>query len=134
MTIQLRKILLPTDFSRISAAATTYACELATKFDTDLHLLHILELHLSSTPNFGLELPQNVSESKASAEKSMRTQHRPDRTRPTRTGGSSIPKSSCPDSHRRKQPFLRQHFLNSFFEPHGQRSFLPSFSVNSLLP
>src|SRR5450755_3793555 len=73
MTIQLQKILLPTDFSKYSAAATKYACELATKFDADLHLLHILETHLASTPNFGLglDLPKYVSESKAAAEKSM---------------------------------------------------------------
>lgn len=27
-----------------------------------------------------------------------------------------------------------QHFLKSLPDPHGQRSFLPSFSVSSLLP
>ena len=73
MTIRLRKILLPTDFSKYSAAATSYACELATKFDAELHLLHTLETHLASTPNFGLglDLPKYVSESKAAAEKSL---------------------------------------------------------------
>jgi len=66
MTIRLQKILLPTDFSNYSAAATKYACELATKFDSELHLLHTLETHLASTPNFGfgLDLPKYVSESK----------------------------------------------------------------------
>ena len=54
MTIRLQKILLPTDFSNYSAAATKYACELATKFDAELHLLHTLETHLASTPDFGL--------------------------------------------------------------------------------
>jgi hypothetical protein len=29
MMIRIRKILLPTDFSKYSAAATQYACELA---------------------------------------------------------------------------------------------------------
>ena len=73
MTIRLQKILLPTDFSKYSAAATNYACELATKFDAELHLLHTLENHLVSTPNFGLglDLPKYVSESKAAAEKSL---------------------------------------------------------------
>ena len=73
MTIRLQKILLPTDFSDYSAAATKYACELATKFDAELHLLHTLETHLASTPNFGfgLDLPKYVSESKAAAEKSL---------------------------------------------------------------
>src|SRR5580765_6117747 len=73
MAIQLQRILLPTDFSNYSAAATKYACELATKFDAELHILHTLESHLSLTPNFGLglDLPKYVSESKAAAEKSM---------------------------------------------------------------
>lgn len=73
MTIRLQKILLPTDFSDYSAAATKYACELAAKFDAELHILHTLESHLSLTPNFGLglDLPKYVSESKAAAEKSL---------------------------------------------------------------
>jgi universal stress protein A len=73
MTIRLQKILLPTDFSKYSAAATKYACELATKFDAELHLLHTLETHLSSTPDFGmgLDLPKYISESQAAAEKSL---------------------------------------------------------------
>src|SRR5476651_2018359 len=73
MTIRLQKILLPTDFSNYSAAATKYACELATKFDAELHLLHSLETHLASTPNFGLglDLPKYVKESKAAAETSL---------------------------------------------------------------
>jgi nucleotide-binding universal stress UspA family protein len=73
MTIQLKKILLPTDFSNYSAVATKYACEMAMKFDAELHLLHTLETHLVSTPNFGfgLDLPKYVSESKAAAEKSL---------------------------------------------------------------
>src|ERR1017187_4087159 len=73
MTILIRKILLPTDFSKYSAAATKYACELATKFDAELHLLHTLETHLASTPEFGfgLDLPKYISESKAAAEKSL---------------------------------------------------------------
>lgn len=43
MTIRIQRILLPTDFSVLSATATSYACELATKFDADLHLLHALD-------------------------------------------------------------------------------------------
>src|ERR1022692_2011944 len=73
MTIRLQKTLLPTDFSNYSTAATNYARELATKFDAELHLLHVLETHLVSTPTFGmgLDLPKYVSESKAAAEKSL---------------------------------------------------------------
>lgn len=73
MTIQIRRILLPTDFSEYSAAATKYACEFVEKFDAELHLLHALETHLVSTPTFafGLDLPRYVTESKAAAEKSL---------------------------------------------------------------
>ena len=73
MTIQIQRILLPTDFSTYSAAATKYACELAMRFDSELHILHTLEHHLSSTPTFGfgLDLPTFISESKAAAEKKL---------------------------------------------------------------
>jgi universal stress protein A len=73
MTIRLQKILLPTDFSTYSAAATKYACELATRFDAQLHLLHTLEVHLASTPDFamGIDLPRYITESRAAAEKAL---------------------------------------------------------------
>ena len=73
MTIRLQKILLPIDFSNHSAAATKYACELATKFDAELHLLHTLEQHIASTPEFGmgLALPRYINESRAAAEKAL---------------------------------------------------------------
>lgn len=73
MTIRLQKILLPTDFSKLSATATMYACELATKFAAELHLLHTLEILPDATPDFvmGLALPRYIHESKAAAEKSL---------------------------------------------------------------
>lgn len=73
MTIRLQRILLPTDFSDYSATATKYACELATRFDAEIHLVHTLETHLSSTPGFtmGMALPTYINESKAAAEKSL---------------------------------------------------------------
>ena len=73
MTIQLQKILLPTDFSNFSVIAMNYACELATRFNAELHLLHTLEVHADFTPNFemGLALPKRFSESKVAAEKAL---------------------------------------------------------------
>ena len=73
MTIRLQKILLPTDFSDYSATATKYACELATKFDAELHLLHTLETQFASTPGFdmAITLPYYISESTAAAEKAL---------------------------------------------------------------
>jgi nucleotide-binding universal stress UspA family protein len=41
--IQLRRILHPTDFSRLSNCAQEYACELADKFGAVLHVLHVAE-------------------------------------------------------------------------------------------
>ncbi len=73
MTIRLQRILLPTDFSDHSAAAMNYACELATKFDAELHLLHTLERHLAAALEFemGLALPKYIYESRTAAEKSL---------------------------------------------------------------
>jgi universal stress protein A len=73
MTIRLRRILLPTDFSNYATAATKYACELATRFDAELHLLHTLEIHIGSAPSFvmGLALPNYIHESRTAAEKSF---------------------------------------------------------------
>lgn len=73
MTLRLQKILLPTDFSDYSAAARSYACELAARFDTELHLLHTLEHQYSLTPEFGFGLapPMQISESKLAAENAL---------------------------------------------------------------
>jgi universal stress protein A len=73
MTIRLQRILLPTDFSTYSATATKYACELAARFDAELHLLHTLEIHPISSPDFGmgLALPRYAEESRTAAEKAM---------------------------------------------------------------
>ncbi len=46
----------------------------------------------------------------------------------------SVPKSSRAGLRHQKQPFVRQHFLKRWPEPHGQRSLRPSFSSSTLLP
>jgi nucleotide-binding universal stress UspA family protein len=73
VSIEIKRILLPTDFSDYSAAATKYACEFAAKFDAELHVLHALELHLSSTPGFemGLALPTYLHESRTAAGRAL---------------------------------------------------------------
>ncbi len=73
MTIRLQKILLPTDFSDYSAAAKSYACELAARFGAELHLVHTLEHQYSLTPEFGFGLapPTQIAESKVAAEKAL---------------------------------------------------------------
>ena len=41
--IDLKRILVPTDFSDFSQVALRYGCEFAAKFDADLHLLHVID-------------------------------------------------------------------------------------------
>jgi nucleotide-binding universal stress UspA family protein len=73
VAIAIKRILLPTDFSTYSAAATKYACEFATTFDAELHVLHALEVHLSPTPDLvmSLALPTYLHESRVAAEKAL---------------------------------------------------------------
>ncbi len=66
-----QRILLPTDFSEQAAAAATCANELAEQIGAELHLLHILESHVTTMPQFGMGvvLPSRAPESRAAAEK-----------------------------------------------------------------
>jgi len=78
--ISLKRILVPTDFSDSSRSATRYACGLAEQFDAELHLLHVLETHAVSTPQFGLgfDLPTFVRESRKAAETALMSGVAPD--------------------------------------------------------
>ncbi|MBX3448053.1 MAG: universal stress protein [Planctomycetaceae bacterium] len=71
--IALRKILVPTDFSEFSQAAIRYGQELATRFQAELHLIHVLEFHPTLTPTFelGLALPSQIQESRTVAEQTL---------------------------------------------------------------
>lgn len=71
--ITIQRILCPTDFSSYAAEALKYACAFVDKFDAELHLLHALEVHLSSTPVFGagLALPRQTRESREAADKEL---------------------------------------------------------------
>ncbi len=70
--IQLKRILLPTDFSPYSGCATPYAMELGEKFDAEVHVLHILEMQ-SASPRFvmGLAVPSKMEESEPAALEKM---------------------------------------------------------------
>ena len=55
--IELKHILLPTDFSETALQATRYALELGKRFGAKLHLLHVIEdpvLYLSMFESFPL--------------------------------------------------------------------------------
>jgi nucleotide-binding universal stress UspA family protein len=71
--IQLAKILLPTDFSEFSVKARDYACEFAAQFNAELHVLHVLDIQESATPDFsmGLALPGRIKESRENAEQAL---------------------------------------------------------------
>ena len=40
--LQLKRILVPVDFSETARAALEFACELAASFQAQLHLVHLL--------------------------------------------------------------------------------------------
>src|SRR5262245_47896254 len=52
--IDLKRILVPTDFSKFSKAALDYAMALAEKFRTELYLLHVVQ-------NLGVMIPDMVN-------------------------------------------------------------------------
>jgi universal stress protein A len=54
--IELKRILVPTDFSENSAQAVRYGCALCEQFDSELHLLHVVSDVTSQLPAFGLGL------------------------------------------------------------------------------
>jgi nucleotide-binding universal stress UspA family protein len=55
--VQLKRILVPTDFSEYAGVATEYACSLADKFDAELHVLHVFECYTGSKYVPGVPLP-----------------------------------------------------------------------------
>jgi len=72
--IELKRILLPTDFSEYSQAACAYACGLVEKFDSELHVLHVLQDLIAMVPEPGLAFPppgDYMQELKESAETAL---------------------------------------------------------------
>ena len=60
--LPLKNIVLPTDFSEPTLAATRYAVTLAKRFDATLHLLHVIEDPLTLAPIFeSVPLPPRLS-------------------------------------------------------------------------
>lgn len=41
--IALKRILIPTDFSEYSQIAVRYACEFAVRFESEVHLFHVID-------------------------------------------------------------------------------------------
>jgi nucleotide-binding universal stress UspA family protein len=69
--IELKRILLPTDFSEFSAAARKYACAFADQFQAELHVLHVIQdmaplapepgVVLAPPPDYMKELEENAT-------------------------------------------------------------------------
>ncbi len=55
--MQLKKILMPTDFSACANAALAHAVDLAEQFDAELHLLHVVVLHQDDPHSPGHSFP-----------------------------------------------------------------------------
>src|SRR5688500_13512800 len=55
--IQLRRILVPTDFSTFSQCALDYGCAFAERFRAELHLLHVVDDYFLLAPEANLTLP-----------------------------------------------------------------------------
>ena len=71
--IEIKKVLVPIDFSEFSDQALRYGQELCEKFEAELHLLHVLELHVTGAPQFtmGIALPEVKEESTEAAMKKL---------------------------------------------------------------
>jgi nucleotide-binding universal stress UspA family protein len=55
--LQLRRILVPTDFSTFSRCALDYGCAFAERFGAELHLLHVVDDYFLLAPEANLALP-----------------------------------------------------------------------------
>lgn len=55
--IELKRILVPTDFSDHSQGSMNYGCSLAEKFGAELHVLHVLQDLVAMVPEPGLAFP-----------------------------------------------------------------------------
>lgn len=57
MTLSIRKILVPTDFSEFSLNAARYAVEMAEKFGAEVTLLYVLQDAVALFPEPGVAFP-----------------------------------------------------------------------------
>ena len=63
--IQLNRILIPTDFSDFSRPAVDYGCAIASRFESELHLLHVVPdpaLLIPEAGMFSVEAMQSQSD------------------------------------------------------------------------
>jgi nucleotide-binding universal stress UspA family protein len=58
--LEIRKILVPIDFSEHSRRALDEAIGFAKEFGAELHLLHCYQLHPSALAPYGVVIPENL--------------------------------------------------------------------------
>ena len=66
--IQLKRILLPSDFSELASESTKYACALAEQFNAELHMLYVHESIVVPEYAMGIDWERLTQEAKKSAE------------------------------------------------------------------
>ena len=77
--INLKRILVPTDFSDYSQTALKYGCELANRFDATLHIIHAVEEFRALTPDSGMLLaPDYMQQLTQAAERELQKLPDPD--------------------------------------------------------
>jgi nucleotide-binding universal stress UspA family protein len=70
--IQIKKILVPIDFSSHSAKALDYAVELAQRFEAALHLLHSYPIDIGRISAYGMAVPEGFErECRVAAERRL---------------------------------------------------------------
>ena len=72
--IDLKRILLPTDFSEYAKTARNYACAFTEHFGAELHMLHVLQDLVAMVPEPGLAFPppgDYMGELQESAERAL---------------------------------------------------------------
>lgn len=74
--IKIERVLVPIDFSEFSKMALSYGCEIARRFDAEVHLLHVVQDTYPMIPEAGALLPSAqdyFSELTRSAERDLQT-------------------------------------------------------------
>ncbi len=74
--ITLERILVPTDFSECSVRARSYACELAKRFNSELHLFHVAVP--VTAPGYMGTIPESLLEPEEAARAELEKWNDPD--------------------------------------------------------
>lgn len=71
--IQLKRILLPVDFSENADVANNYASALAQQFSAEIHVLHVIEHSIPTFPIYGIDTGplEHIKEIKKAAEEKL---------------------------------------------------------------